>query len=584
MFGRLILFIAAVCSFASPVVASEAKQSLSRTHILALPRPYPGEGKLPRHSLGPAEGIEVWNYFGGGPANANRISFELDPQSGRYRRTGSRAENLFEHSTDDASACMLLIQQALPRRTDATAFSSMLRDNYFPKGEGALDYYWEDISRHNLDQIVDLKSFTWLAASKVLELFGPEPPWSHLSEVEGPADWAREQMRAALQQGDDRVRAKLIRSTLRLYAGFGGASDGNRAVPAIYPLPWFKFSTDIEKVERARNQYIAQYEFSRATNITVERDVLKLISIATAIAQQKSHGFYMHSSYGENGVGVFAVALDSPRARLFERDLAGKIYSEGLDGGSIIQTTLANLSESYPLSDVLVGNHALANYFPQMPQFYRVDLASHFLYAYRCPYQLQIRPEGSSGFSSWSNHLPLWAYNFATLDKIFERRTSEMSDFFAKDPGTLLNIFQAHAQVPYTHSFYEQPLRYLEPLAREGSWEFMGLDENGAVRIDYFFWVAASIRKMGANVGAQPKSITFTLRKREGGIRNQLLAFGLKAPVDRDWYESWEISFDDFTAILDPQLAKIPDWKERIGVVDNGWRMYRENYELPGLF
>ncbi len=577
MFSRLILFIAAVFSVVSP--ATEM-----RTHILALPRPYPGEAKLPRHSLGPAEGIEVWNYFGGGPANANRIFFEFDPRSGRYRRTGSRAENLFEHSNDNATACMLLIQQSLPRRTDATAFSSMLRDNYFPKGPDALDYYWEDIARHNLDQIVDLKSFTWLAAGKIRELFGAEPPWSHLSEVEGPLDWSRDQMQAALEQGDDRVRAKLIRSTLRLYSGFGGASDGDRARPAIYPLPWFHFSTEPEKVEDARSRYIAQYEFSRATNITVERDVLKLISLATAIAQQKSHGFYMRTPYGEEGVGVFAVALDSSRARLFERDLAGRVYSHGLDDGRIIQTTLADLSERYPLSEVLVGNHALASFFPEMPQFYRVDLASHFLYAYRCPYQLQIRPEGASAFSSWSSHLPLWAYNFATLDRVFEHRTGQMSRFFDKDPKALLEIFQAHAQVPYTHSFYEQPLRYLEPLAREGSWEFMGLDENGAVRSDYFFWVAASIRKMGSKVGVEPKSITFTLRKREHGIRDQLLAFGLKDPVDRDWYESWVIPFEEFKAVLDPQLAKIPDWKERIGVVDNGWRMFRENYELPSLF
>jgi hypothetical protein len=576
LFPRLVLFIAAVFS----VVGSAADL---RTHILALPRPYPGEAKLPRHSLGPAEGIEVWNYFGGGPANANRIFFEWDPQSGRYRRRGSHAENLFEHSTGTASACMLLIQQALPRRTDATAFSSMLRDDYFPKGEGALDYYWEDIHRHNLDQIVDLKSFSWLAASKILELFGPKPPWSHLSEVEGPLGWSRDQMQAALERGDDRVRAKLIRSTLRLYSGFGGASDGNRARPAIYPLPWFHFSTEPEKVEDARSRYIAQYEFSRATNITVERDVLKLISIATAIAQQKSHSFYMNSPYGEEGVGVFAVALEPNRARLFARDLAGKIYSTGLDEGSIIQTTLANLSERYPLSEVLVGNHALANYFPEMPQFYRVDLASHFLYAYRCPYQLQIRPQGS-GFISWSSHLPLWAYNFATLDKVFGRRTAQMSESFEKDPSALLKIFQTYAQVPYTHSFYEQPLRYLEPLAREGSWEFMGLVENGENRSDYFFWVAASIRKMSLGVGKEAKTLTFTLRKREHGVRDQLLAFGFKAPVDRDWYESWEISFDEFTAILDPQLAKIPDWKERIGVVDNGWRLYRENYELPILF
>jgi hypothetical protein len=165
LFARLVFLIFALCPCATSVVASESKQSFSRTHILVLPRPYPGDAKLPRHSLGPAEGIEVWNYFGGGPANANRIFFELQSPIGSVSAHWLSRRKFFEHSTDPASACMLLIQQALPRRTDATAFSTMLRDNYFPKGEGALDYYWEDIHRHNLDQIVDLKSFSgWLRA------------------------------------------------------------------------------------------------------------------------------------------------------------------------------------------------------------------------------------------------------------------------------------------------------------------------------------------------------------------------------------------------------------------------------------
>jgi hypothetical protein len=222
MLSKLKVFLLFLTILSLPVEAVIYRLPIE-VNAPELSRPAPGLRAIPRV-------FRILNSVQQDPLAAT-VAIEFEEQNGRLFRTRTYKIDMVKEAADHVitASCMndlLSKQGSFPDSTITTAVMStpFLRIGTQALKEMRARQYLssEDAGRrmaepqNGLDTQVFFESLSWVESKEAIQIFGGSIPWDRIAEVEAPPGLTIKTIRERAALGDERIRLRVRRATMRL--------------------------------------------------------------------------------------------------------------------------------------------------------------------------------------------------------------------------------------------------------------------------------------------------------------------------------------------------------------------------------
>ncbi len=231
------------------------------------------------------------------------------------------------------------------RRIDAQALGEMAARKYIDPNQ--LDFYKQSAEGAHPDGFIFIESLSWMTAKDAKAAFGGKIPWERVAEMDSPFDsMPMEEVKARVESGDERIRVRIRRATLRI--ALGVMYQNHWMMLGRTRLPWEEEAWAKRKRLPDDSENLFMFEFGRASQIPgLENEALQLGGVAAMVAAYYSQVATKPGQWLDlNRAKIYFHALKPAHIALYKRWLGAEVLP-GFDdpNDSVLEVSVAKMVE-----------------------------------------------------------------------------------------------------------------------------------------------------------------------------------------------------------------------------------------------